>query len=159
MGRAPGKGLLLHDSKPLFEPLLSLTFHPQDASQCVLICIFLFIYRYLSNLKLYLNTLRPRRHFQTIFSNAFSWTKMYEFYLRFLGNFVLKVWNNNIPALVQIMALGRPATSHYLNQWLLIYWPIYASLGFNELKWNNVCHLRIIIAYVLLLNRHISTFA
>ena len=26
------------------------------------------------------------------------------------------------------------ATSHYLNQWWLVYWHIYASLGFSELR-------------------------
>ena len=27
------------------------------------------------------------------------------------------------------------ASSHYLNQWLLVYWRMHASLGLNELKW------------------------
>ena len=31
------------------------------------------------------------------------------------------------------MAWCRPATSHYLNQWWLDHWRIYASLGLNEL--------------------------
>ena len=29
----------------------------------------------------------------------------------------------------------RQATSHYLNQWWLVYWRIYASLGLNELTY------------------------
>ena len=34
------------------------------------------------------------------------------------------------------------ATSHYLNQWWLVYWRIYASLGLNELtRWNRVTHI------------------
>ena len=40
---------------------------------------------------------------------------------------------NNIPALVQIMAWHRPATSHYLNQLWLVHCPIYSSIGLNEL--------------------------
>ena len=28
---------------------------------------------------------------------------------------------------------ARQATSHYPNQWQLVYWRIYASLGLNEL--------------------------
>ena len=31
------------------------------------------------------------------------------------------------------MAYANQATSHYLNQWWLFYWRIYASLGLNEL--------------------------
>ena len=40
---------------------------------------------------------------------------------------------NNIPSLVQIMACRLSAPSHYLNQWWLVYWRIYASRGLNEL--------------------------
>ena len=47
--------------------------------------------------------------------------------------FVAKGSINNIPALVQIMAWRGQATSHYLNQWWLVCWRIYASLGLNEL--------------------------
>ena len=47
--------------------------------------------------------------------------------------FVHKGHINNIPALVKIMALPRPGTSHYLDQWCLLYWRIYASLGLNDL--------------------------
>ena len=40
----------------------------------------------------------------------------------------------NMPALVHIMDCTGQATSHYLNQWWLIYWHIYALLGFKELR-------------------------
>ena len=40
---------------------------------------------------------------------------------------------NNIPALLQVMAEHRQATSYYLNQWWSVYWSIYASLCLNEL--------------------------
>ena len=39
--------------------------------------------------------------------------------------FVPKGLINNIPALAQIRAWRRPATSYYLNQWWLVYWRIY----------------------------------
>ena len=60
---------------------------------------------------------------QTIFSNAFFRMKMFVPWVRI----------GNIPALVQITAWYRPGTSHYLNQWWLVYWRIYASLCFNVL--------------------------
>ena len=59
-----------------------------------------------------------------IFSNAFSWMKMYAFRLTFNWNFFLRVINN--------IGIDQ-ATSHYLNQWRLVYWGIYASLSLNEL--------------------------
>ena len=45
--------------------------------------------------------------------------------------FVPKGPINKISALVQIIA---KATSHYLNQWWLVYWRIYASLDLSELR-------------------------
>ena len=80
--------------------------------------------------------------FQTTFSNGFSWLKMYEFRLKFrLSLFLCLI--DNIPALVQIMAWRRQATSLYLNQWWIVYWRIYASLGLSEIRpgvvsWNCV---------------------
>ena len=48
-------------------------------------------------------------------------------------SFIPKDPINNIPALVQIKACADQATSHYLNQWWLVYWCLYASLDLNEL--------------------------
>ena len=45
--------------------------------------------------------------FQTIFSNAFSWMKIYEFLLIHSTLFVRNNWQYNIPALLQIMAWRR----------------------------------------------------
>ena len=70
-------------------------------------------------------------NFLTTISNAFSWIKNIEISIEILLKFVSKGPTNNIPALVQIMA-WRQATSHYLSQWWLIYWCIYASLALNE---------------------------
>ena len=73
------------------------------------------------NSKFYINDVQPQTltHwgrdkmdaiFQTISSNAFSWMKMYEICLHLVISlkFVPRVWINNIPALVQIMAWRRP---------------------------------------------------
>ena len=46
--------------------------------------------------------------FQTTISNAFSWTKMLGFRLKFHWSFFPKGRINNIPSLVQIMAWRRP---------------------------------------------------
>ena len=60
--------------------------------------------------------------FQTTFSNAFSRMKMNKFRLGFHWSLFLGF---------ELISL---ATSHYLNQWWLVYWCIYVSLGLNELK-------------------------
>ena len=57
-----------------------------------------------------MNTLRPRqdgRHFQTTFSDGFSWMKLYEFRTKISLKFVPSGPINNIPALFQIMAWCR----------------------------------------------------
>ena len=70
---------------------------------------------------------------QTTFSKVFSWMKIYEFWLKFHWSLFLMVqlaifhhWFRKWLGAVQ-------ATSHYLNQWWLGYWSIYASLGLDEL--------------------------
>ena len=71
---------------------------------------------------------------QTTFSNAFSWMKIYEFWLIFHWSLfprgqltIFQHWFRQWLGAVQ-------ATSHYLKQWWWAYWRIYASLGLNELK-------------------------
>ena len=66
--------------------------------------------------------------FKWIFLNENVWIL-----IKISLKFVFKGPINNIPALVQIMGWRQQATSHYLNQWWLVYWRIYASLGLNEL--------------------------
>ena len=60
--------------------------------------------------------------FQTAFSNAFSWMKMYKFPLRF---------NWSLFPRVQLTIFQ--VLSHYLNQWWLDSWHISALLSLNEL--------------------------
>ena len=77
-------------------------------------------------------------------SNAFSWMKMYEFWLRFprslFPRFQLMIFQHWFRKW-----LGTDqVTSHYLNHWWLVYWRMYASLGLNELRelWghHNLCN-------------------
>ena len=70
--------------------------------------------------------------FQTIFSNIFFWMKMFEFCLGFHWNLrweltIFQHWFRQWPGADQ-------TTSHYLNEWWLVYWRIYGSLGLNELR-------------------------
>ena len=88
-----------------------------------------------------INTLRPGqngRHsaddiFKCIFLNENAWIP-----IKISLKFVPKGPINNIPALVQIMLGTNQAASHYLNQWWLVYWRIYASVGLNELRHGSV---------------------
>ena len=72
---------------------------------------------------------------QTTVSNAFPWMKMFGFRLKFHWSVfpraqltIFRHWFREWLGVVQ-------ATSHYLNQWWLVYRRLYASLGLNELTW------------------------
>ena len=87
---------------------------------------------------------------QTAVLNVFSWMKMYKSQLKFH-------WSSFIEVLLTIFQhwlrqwLGTyQATSHYLNHWLLVYCPIYASLGLNELSWNILVSATAELSYQLL---------
>ena len=71
---------------------------------------------------------------QTMFSNAFSWMKMYEFRLKFHWSLFLRLQLTIFQHWFRYWLGAVQATSHYLDQWWLVYWCIYASLGLNELK-------------------------
>ena len=84
------------------------------------------------------NTLRPRQMdaiSQTTFSNAFSWMKMFEFRLKFYWVYFLRFQLTIFQHWFRYWLGAVQATSHYLNQWSLVYWRIYASLGLNELTY------------------------
>ena len=70
---------------------------------------------------------------QTTFSNAFSWMKMYELRLKFHGSLFLGVQLIITQHWCKLWHGADQATSHYLNQWWLVSWCIYASLCLNEL--------------------------
>ena len=82
-----------------------------------------------------INTLRPRQNGRRFADDTFKSIFLNEG-VRISINISLKFVPqgpiNNNPALVQIMIGAGQATSHYLNQWWLVYWRIYASLGLNE---------------------------
>ena len=71
--------------------------------------------------------------FQTTFSFTFSWIKMFEFRIRFHWNSFLRVKLAILQHWLIYWLGADQATSHYLNQWSLVYWRIYASLCLNEL--------------------------
>ena len=73
--------------------------------------------------------------FQTTFSNAFSWVKMFKFRLRFHLSLFPRVQLTIFQHWFRWWLGTGQATSHYLKQWWLVFWRIYASPGLNELKW------------------------
>ena len=73
---------------------------------------------------------------QTTFSSAFCWTKMFEFRIKFHWSLFLRVQLTIFQHWFRWWLGADQATSHYLNQWWLDYWHIYASLGLNELTLN-----------------------
>ena len=77
--------------------------------------------------------------FQTTFSNAFSWMKICEFRLRIHWSLFLKVQSTIFQHWFIYWLGAVQATSHYLNQWWLNYWRIYASLSLNGLT--PQCHI------------------
>ena len=80
---------------------------------------------------------------QMTLSNAFSWMKMLEFRLRFHWSLFLRVQLTTIQHWFRQWLGAGQATSHYLNQWWLDHWRIYASIGLNELSkiwWMKECY-------------------
>ena len=65
---------------------------------------------------------------QTTFSNAFSSMKIFEFRSKFHWSLFPRVQST----IFHDWFGAVQATSHYLNQWRLVYRRIYASLGLNE---------------------------
>ena len=68
------------------------------------------------------NTLRPRQNGRHFADDIFKYIFLNE-----------NVW---IPIKISLKfdPVTIQATSHYLNEWWLVYWRIYASLGLNELN-------------------------
>ena len=58
---------------------------------------------------------------QTTFSNTFSWIKMFEFRLKFHGSLFPRVQLTRFQQWVRWWLDAVQATSHYLNQWWLVY--------------------------------------
>ena len=73
--------------------------------------------------------------FQTTFSNAFSWMKMYEFHFRFHWILFLRFQLTISQHWFRSWLGADQVTSHYLNQLWLVYWCIYESLRLHELTY------------------------
>ena len=71
--------------------------------------------------------------FQTTFSSAFLWMKMYEFRRIFHWSLFLRFQLTILHHWFRLWLGAVQATRYYINQWWLIYWRIYASFGPNEL--------------------------
>ena len=69
----------------------------------------------------------------TTLSFAFSWMKMLVFRLNFHWSLFLRVQLPIFQHWFRLWLGAGQATSHYLNEWWLVKWRIYASLGPNEL--------------------------
>ena len=74
-------------------------------------------------------------NFLTTICNAFSWMKIYKYWIRFHWYLFPRVKLTLFQHWFRYWLGDGHATSHYTNQWWLVYWRIYASLGLNELKW------------------------
>ena len=79
---------------------------------------------------------------QTTFSNVFSSMKMFEFRLKFHWRLFPRVQFTICQPWFRWWLGAVQATSHYLNQWWIVYRRIYASLGLNELNRCVSTHLR-----------------
>ena len=72
---------------------------------------------------------------QTAFSRPFSSMKIVVFWLNFHWNMFARIQWTIIQHWFRLWLGADQATSHYRNQWWLIYRRIYASLGLNELTY------------------------
>ena len=84
---------------------------------------------------MWINTWRPRRneqHFADDIFKRISSMKMFEFLIKFPWSLFPMVQLTIFQHWFRLWLGAVQATSHYLNQWLLIL-RIYASLGLNEL--------------------------
>ena len=72
---------------------------------------------------------------QTNISTDFFRMKMFEFRLRFHWNLFPRPQITIFHHWSRWWLGAGQGTSHYLNQWWLVYWHIYASLGLNQLKY------------------------
>ena len=70
--------------------------------------------------------------FQTALSNVYLWMKMYGLRLRFHWNLFLRFVLILFQHWFRYWLDADQATNHYMNQWWLVYWRIYASPGLNE---------------------------
>ena len=70
--------------------------------------------------------------FQTTFSKSFSSVKIVIYWLKFHWSLSLRVQSIIFQHWCRKWLGTDQVTNHYLNQWWLVYWCIYASFGLND---------------------------
>ena len=73
---------------------------------------------------------------QTIFSDTFLWMMNFVFWLKFDWSLFLAFQLTIVLHWFRQWLGADQATSHYRNQWWLVYWCIYVSFSLNELTLN-----------------------
>ena len=91
---------------------------------------------------------------QTTLSAALSWMRMLEFLLKFNWSLFLSIQLTIFSHWFRLWLGADQTTSHYLNQWWLDNWCIYASLSRSELNvisWldNEILHLVLVSSYTI----------
>ena len=76
---------------------------------------------------------------QMLFSYAFSWMTMHEFWLKLYQSLFIRVQLTIFQHWLRWWLGTDQATSYNLNQWWLVYWCIYVSLGLNKLRHGVLC--------------------
>ena len=88
-----------------------------------------------------------------VITKVFSWIKMLEIRLIFQWSLFLWVESTILHHWFKLWLGTDQATSHYLNQWWLVNWRIYASLGLSELRYGKgVIYIGIFKNYATHLN-------
>ena len=88
--------------------------------------------------------------FQTTHSNTFQWMKWFEFWSIFHLSLFPRALSTVFHHWFRYWLGAVQVTNHYLNQWWLVYWRIYLSLGLNELlvivlHQSFILHLRLLM--------------
>ena len=104
-------------------------------------------------------------NFLTIFSNAFTWMKIYDFFITILMKYIRNGPINNIPALVQMMAWRRPGDKP-LSEPVMVSWLTHIcvtqsqrvkGIVTNELCFMVVRYLSVLYIYLVLYHQTITT--
>ena len=100
----------------------------------------LILMQFSTSSSLYINSLRTRQNFHHFADDIFrciSWMKMHVFCLRFYWNLFCSLKYTTFQCWIRQWFGSDQATTHYLNQWWLVYWCTYASFGHNGLTYFN----------------------
>ena len=95
-----------------------------------------------------INTLRPRQNGRHFADDFFKCIFLYE-NVWFSINISLKFFPKGPIKIFRWCHGADQATSHYLNQWWLVYWRIYTSRGLNELTHRPMRNVVLVLEYVI----------